>query len=75
MGKSDPYIFNFYRNNIPQKNLGKVAFLGYSSHNNFTKSLEFDKCKFFDLSLDNWEINTFPYDFKDMFDSLQEKQE
>ena len=68
MGKSDPYVFNFYNKCIPQNSLGDVAFLGYPNHNSFSKNLNFKSCDFYDIKLKNWNINSYPYRFKKKYD-------
>ena len=49
MGRSDPYVFNFYKKNIQPK--GSTALLGFSNNNLFNGDL-------YDLSLSNWDINS-----------------
>jgi len=49
MGKSNSYIFPFYKNTIKPK--GTVALLGFADNNLFEGDL-------YDLSLGNWEINS-----------------
>ena len=49
MGRSDPYIFSFYRNTI--KPAGDTALLGFTSNNFFNGDL-------YDLRLGNWDINS-----------------
>ena len=49
MGRSDKYIFNFYRQNI--KPYGKSALLGFVDNSLFEGDL-------YDLSLGNWQINS-----------------
>ena len=49
MGRSDPYILNFYNKTIKPK--GKVALLGFSNNNFYNGDL-------YDLSLNNWNINS-----------------
>ena len=49
MGRSDPYVFNFYKINIQPK--GSTALLGFSNNNLFNGDL-------YDLSLSNWDINS-----------------
>jgi SAM-dependent methyltransferase len=71
MGKSDPYIFSKYRNIINDINLGSCCFLGYSSHNNFTSNLNTRQSHFYDISLENWNINSRTWNIKDSsFDSI-----
>lgn len=62
MGKSDPYIFNFYLNNFPiQKVYNKAAFFGQAKDNGFTSLISCKSKNFYDLSKKNWNINSFPY--------------
>jgi len=49
MGRSDPVIFQFYRNFVVPK--GRTALLGFSNNNWFQGDL-------YDLSLNNWLINS-----------------
>lgn len=49
MGKSNSYVFPFYKNTIKPK--GAVALLGFADNNLFEGDL-------YDLSLGNWEINS-----------------
>ena len=71
MGKSDPYIFSKYYNIIGDTDLGSCCFLGYSSHNSFTLRLNNQESHFYDLSLENWNINSKTWDIKDnSFDSI-----
>ena len=71
MGRSDPYVFSKYYENIGNKNLGNCCFLGYSSHNGFTSELKVETSSFYDLSLQNWNINDKDWKIKDSsFDSI-----
>lgn len=49
MGRSDPYIFSFYKNNIRPS--GDTALLGFTNNNFFKGDL-------YDLRLGNWDINS-----------------
>ena len=49
MGRSDPIIFQFYRQVIRPK--GKVALLGFTDNTLFDGDL-------YDLQLNNWDINS-----------------
>jgi len=49
MGRSDPYILPFYRENIKPE--GQVALLGFTDNRYFAGDL-------YDLQLNNWEINS-----------------
>lgn len=57
MGKSDPYIFHFYKSILPDRHYEKVALLGNQKDNAFTASIKCQEKDFYDLSLDNWNIN------------------
>lgn len=57
MGKSDPHVFNWYLQQLP-KNVGNVAFLGFSGPNDFTRSISAQNAFYYDLTLGNWEINS-----------------
>ncbi len=56
MGKSDPYVFNWYQRNISVARGSRVLFLGQPGHNAFTSSLEVH-AEFRDITLGNWDIN------------------
>ena len=49
MGRSDPFISNFYKTNIAP--IGDVALLGFTNNNFFHGDL-------YDLQLNNWDINS-----------------
>lgn len=58
MGKSDPIIFEEYRKALKGlKAPSSIAFLGFPGENNLTMSLNASVKNFYDLSLNNWEIN------------------
>jgi SAM-dependent methyltransferase len=59
MGKSDFYIFPQYQKliNCIEKPIESVAFLGFSKENEFTNSIIAKTRNFYDLSLNNWNIN------------------
>lgn len=64
MGKSDPYIFSFYKSFISKNSFQNIGFFGFSSSNNFTSWFQSNNKDFYDRAIDNWEINTFPYKLK-----------
>jgi hypothetical protein len=70
MGKSDPYVFQFYKRQIPEKIYRKVAFLGFSKPNFLTDSIQADQKRFFDLSLGNWNINDQVWNVEDDYDMI-----
>ena len=49
MGRSDPYIYSFYKGNIAPR--GKTALLGFTDNTFFDGDL-------YDLQLKNWDINS-----------------
>ena len=57
MGRSDPYVFNFYRSILPDKVFDKVALLGNQQDSEFTSSISCKEKDFYDLQLNNWNIN------------------
>lgn len=63
MGKSDPYVFSAYYDVLAEAGLNlpilySAAFLGFQGDNAFTHVLGEGKRDFYDLALDNWEINS-----------------
>ena len=71
MGKSDPHVFHFYEKFIDLKvTYDEVAFFGQPHENSFSEKIKSSKRSFYDLSLENWEINTFPYSAKSKFDLI-----
>ncbi len=70
MGKTDPYIFNAYLNILGNDSYQDVGYFGFSGPNNLTKSINSDNQSYYDLSLKNWEINTFPYTVNKKFDLI-----
>jgi SAM-dependent methyltransferase len=60
MGKSDPIIFSKYLDILRSSNNKKyknVCFLGFDKPNNLTRSISCENSDFYDLSLENWNIN------------------
>ena len=57
MGRSDPIIFQWYIDHIYQKNVDKIAFLGFNGENSLTSAFNSDEKDFYDLGLGNWNIN------------------
>lgn len=59
MGKSDPIIFKEYIRflNDEEKTYSSVAFLGFNKENQFTKTINATTRHFYDLQLNNWNIN------------------
>jgi len=57
VGKSDPYVFGFYKSMLPDRFYESVALLGNQKDNSFTASIKCQEKDFYDLGLDNWNIN------------------
>jgi len=57
VGKSDPYVFGFYKSLLPDCFYKSVALLGSQKDNSFTASIKCQEKDFYDLGLDNWNIN------------------
>ncbi len=71
MGKSDPIIFNSYLSILNQQSVYRdVGFFGFVKHNTFTSFIECEKAHFYDLELENWNINNFPYNVDKKFDLI-----
>ena len=71
MGKSDPYLLNFYTSMLENnKEYNRVGFFGQSGENFISKSIRSKNRKFYDLSLGNWDINKFPYKVDAKFDLI-----
>lgn len=58
MGKSDSFIFPEYAKILPRLEYGSIAFLGFSSENDFTRKILGKDRHFYDLSIGNWNINS-----------------
>ena len=78
MGKSDPMVYDIYYKslndicggnlaNIEFKNIG---FFGQAKDNDFTAKIKSENRKFYDLTLKNWNINSFPYNIEEKFDLI-----
>lgn len=73
MGRSDQIVFEFYTRVMGinlNKHFDSVGCFGQPKENTFTKMIRSRKKCFFDLSLNNWNINLFPYVSKEKFDLL-----
>ena len=68
MGKSDPIVFNAYRNCLEDKPYKSIAFLGFRNRSSFTDSISGIQKDFYDLGLKNWEINTHPWNINKKYD-------
>ena len=71
MGKSDriiyPVYLNFLETDTPYDSVG---FYGQSSENDFSRMIKAKKKYFYDLSLDNWNINSYPYHSEEKLDLI-----
>jgi len=71
MGKSDPFVFSKYSAMLSNIELGNCCFLGFSKHNRLTSSLKVESSSFFDLELENWDINNKCWNIdSNSFDSI-----
>ena len=71
MGKSDPTVFSFYADVLDQKNqYESIGFFGFSNSNVFTDWFNSKSKNYYDRTLKNWDINTFPYEVKEKFDLI-----
>ena len=71
MGKSDPYVFNFYESFFNSKVYKKIGFFGFDQENTFTDKIKSTEARYFyDISLENWDINSLPYNILEKFDLI-----
>jgi len=71
MGKSDPHVLKFYSSNLDlEKEYSKVGLFGQITDNMFTSMIKCNSKEFFDIQLDNWNINDFPYPENKKFDLI-----
>jgi hypothetical protein len=68
VGKSDPYVFDWYTREMQIEPGSRVLFLGQPSHNLYTSRLGVDGT-FYDITLDNWDING-PLEPRERFDAV-----
>lgn len=57
MGKSDPYVFEWYKQNLPHHEPKKIAILGSTSESFVRQKYPHSEIDLFDIQLKNWEIN------------------
>ena len=63
MGKSDPLVFNFYKDVLDQNNqYESIGFFGFPGANTFTDWFISETKNYYDIALSNWNINEFPYE-------------
>jgi len=70
MGKSDPHIFRFYSQQLESQEFKSSGFFGQPGENNFSRWIVSQDKNFYDLSLSNWKINSFPYQVNKKFDLI-----
>ena len=70
MGKSDPHIFQFYRSLLPDLYYEKVALLGNQKDSQFTLSIKCKEKDFYDLQLNNWNINDNDWQIDKKYDLI-----
>lgn len=71
MGKSDRHVFQLYHEVLGHvdTHIESVAFLGFDSETDFTRSIPAATRKYFDRKLKNWEINS-KWDLGQKFDLI-----
>lgn len=57
MGRSNEYVFPWYVNRLPNRQYQRVAALGATGPDAFTRTIDCESIDFFDLTLNNWKIN------------------
>jgi hypothetical protein len=71
MGKSDPYLINFYMSFLEaNKQYESVGFFGQEKENFLSTRIQSKERKFYDFALGNWNINAHPYNIKSKFDLI-----
>ena len=70
MGKSDVHLFPIYKAVVKEKHWKSIGFFGFEKRNNLTDFFIADNKDFYDLSLNNWNINSFPYVNKENYDLI-----
>ena len=71
MGKSDPYIYDAYLKTVgPSREYDRVGFFGFSSENQLTRCFRSSDRFFYDISLENWNINDPIYEIEERFDLI-----
>ena len=70
MGKSDPHVFHFYKSILPDRYYEKVGLLGNQKDNSFTSSIKCQEKDFYDLSLNNWDINDNDWKINKKYDLI-----
>ena len=68
MGKSDPVAFATYLSLLPNQEFKKVAFLGFQKSNEFTDSIRSSSKHFYDMKLNNWNINDSSWNIEGDYD-------
>lgn len=57
MGKSNQYVFPWYALHVAKQQYNRVCILGAVDHDDFTRTINSSSFEFFDLALNNWDIN------------------
>lgn len=68
MGKSDPVAFATYLSLLPNREYNNVAFLGFQGNNAFTDAIKSSTKDFYDLQLNNWNINSPSWNIEKEYD-------
>lgn len=70
MGRSDVYLIPAYQNVVNKRDWGSIGFFGFEKPNSLTSFFNSENKDFYDLALDNWDINSFPYKNKSTYDLI-----
>ena len=57
MGKSDPYVFSWYKKNLPKFDAKNIAILGSTTEGFVRDTYPNSKIDLFDIQIKNWNIN------------------
>lgn len=57
MGKSDPYVFSWYKKNLPKFDAKNIAILGSTTESFVRDVYPNSKIDLFDIQMKNWNIN------------------
>lgn len=58
MGKSDPFVFSWYGQNLPKISPSRIAILGSTMSGYISQFYPTSKIDLYDIQLKNWNINT-----------------
>ena len=70
MGKSDNYLLNFYLSFLENKTYDSIGFFGQKSENFISKNIISKERSFYDIALNNWNINDTTFSINKKFDLI-----